>query len=265
MVTLLVGRVIMLTTFVPTSGISPATAVLGQGLTTTLIIGIATGLLILGAYVKVIGRFSIVAFISELALEEELWFRLGSERWNRRQRFASCVAFGFAHLVNLIYVFATLGMLAVVGAIFMLVYLHELRRGSSHQPNSTPTTISSLSGAFCDRRAVVGRNHRSRHAHRLTLSHPRQSTSAWGKAAASLTHLTGIGSGFHLVSIIWRVRLADNAGMTPVVTPKRRKSSILLAAASKSTGAGRRRFRPVGPPDHLLMARCGGWGNGSTV
>lgn len=128
MVTLVLGSVVALTTLFPTTGISPANAVLGQDLTTWLIVGLATGLLVAGVVAQARGQFSIVAFISDLALEEELWFRLGAEKWSGRQRFASCVAFGLAHLLNLIYAMATLGMLVVVGAVLMLVYLHELRR-----------------------------------------------------------------------------------------------------------------------------------------
>lgn len=62
------------------------------------------------------------------AMHEEVAFRLGCENWSARQRVLSCAGFGVAHLLNLVVAFITLGFLALVGGLFMAVYLAEMRR-----------------------------------------------------------------------------------------------------------------------------------------
>lgn len=63
----------------------------------------------------------------QAALEEELIFRLGAEDWSHGRRVRSCAQFGVAHLLNLIVAVVTLGGLALVGGVFMWVYLREVR------------------------------------------------------------------------------------------------------------------------------------------
>jgi hypothetical protein len=84
-------------------------------------------LLLMALYRRPSGRF-IKDFAYSEALSEELQSRLGAETWNQRQRAASCIAFGVAHLINVIYAVATLGILVLVGAVYMIIYLLELRR-----------------------------------------------------------------------------------------------------------------------------------------
>lgn len=67
------------------------------------------------------------SFFYPMALAEEHWFRAGAEDWTIAQRIKSCALFGVAHLLNLIVAYVTLGALAIVGGVFMAVYLHELR------------------------------------------------------------------------------------------------------------------------------------------
>jgi hypothetical protein len=75
-----------------------------------------------------LGPKTFYAFMLDLALDEETWFRYGSEGWRWTMRIRSCLAFGFAHLLNLIVAAVTLGALVLVGAVYMAVYLHEHRR-----------------------------------------------------------------------------------------------------------------------------------------
>lgn len=63
----------------------------------------------------------------DAALQEELWFRFGSERWAAGRRMRSCAQFGIAHFLNLFVAVITLGGLALVGGVFMWVYLREYR------------------------------------------------------------------------------------------------------------------------------------------
>lgn len=74
-----------------------------------------------------LGPTRLRAALWDLALDEELIFRFGSEQWTRWQRTRSCLQFGVAHLVNLVVALVTLGALALVGAVFMWVYLREVR------------------------------------------------------------------------------------------------------------------------------------------
>lgn len=67
-------------------------------------------------------------FVFNAALNEEMWFRSGAENWTIRQRFVSCVSFGFCHVINLVYPVVTLVALSLVGAVLMAVYLAEFKR-----------------------------------------------------------------------------------------------------------------------------------------
>lgn len=66
--------------------------------------------------------------IDEVACSEEQWFRSGAENWTTMQRIRSCAAFGFCHVINIVYPLVTLIALTITGGIFMAVYLHEYRR-----------------------------------------------------------------------------------------------------------------------------------------
>lgn len=113
---------------VPIAGSSPVSLAAGQDLASSIIFGIFTGLLIVGLVLQVSRKQPFKELVYSLALFEEQWFRQGSETWTRRRRVSSCVGFGIAHLANLIVAFATAGMLMLVGAVFMSVYLREMRR-----------------------------------------------------------------------------------------------------------------------------------------
>ena len=65
------------------------------------------------------------------ALDEELMFRAGCERWNWRERLTSCVAFGFVHIFNLVFPVSVVLFLIVSGAVFMHAYLREYRHSQS--------------------------------------------------------------------------------------------------------------------------------------
>lgn len=126
-VLVVLGGVLGLQLFVPASGTSPVTLALGHRIGDWFVLTLVTVLLIFIAVRHLTARLSFRQTMYRVALLEEKWFRLGAERWNGWQRVGSCVGFGVAHLLNLIYVLATLGMLAVAGAIFMAVYLYEFR------------------------------------------------------------------------------------------------------------------------------------------
>lgn len=66
--------------------------------------------------------------VHETALGEEQWFRSGAEDWSFSQRAVSCVSFGFAHIINLIYPLPTLIVLSGVGGVLMAIYLRTYRR-----------------------------------------------------------------------------------------------------------------------------------------
>ncbi len=69
-----------------------------------------------------------IGFLNKAAAWEEQSFREGAEHWNWEQRLRSCLLFGLIHLPNLIYPMASVLPLALGGAWFMWVYLHNLRR-----------------------------------------------------------------------------------------------------------------------------------------
>lgn len=97
----------------------------GQIVTGQVVI-LALSLLVIGFFVFV-GPKRVKMFLFEAALDEELWFRLGAESWLPGRRVRSCSQFGIAHFLNLIVAIATLGGLALVGGVFMWVYLREFR------------------------------------------------------------------------------------------------------------------------------------------
>lgn len=86
---------------------------------TYLILGVLAGLLLW------VGPTRFRSGLFDAALQEELWFRFSSEHWSTGRRVRSCAQFGVAHLVNLFVAIITLGGLALVGGVFMWVYLRE--------------------------------------------------------------------------------------------------------------------------------------------
>ncbi len=123
---LVVGAVATVITFVPVLGTTPVTLAFGVDWGGWVTIVLITVLLVAMPIIarRRSGR-SLPALVHQLALNEELWFRAGSERWTVGQRLYSCAAFGFVHLTNLIYSLATCGVLIAVGGLFMLVYRHR--------------------------------------------------------------------------------------------------------------------------------------------
>ena len=91
-------------------------------------------------------------FFDRNAMYEEQWFRSGAENWSKKQRLYSCVAFGAVHFANYIYSFASLIVIAGVGAVFLAVYLREYRRSGDYR-NAT-IAAAKLHAAF--NRYVLG-------------------------------------------------------------------------------------------------------------
>jgi hypothetical protein len=90
------------------------------------------------------GRFFILR-LPHFALSEEQAFRQGAEHWTTGQRVKASVLFGFAHIGNIIYPFATLLALSVGGYIFTRYYLRALRRtGSQHMAVYKVTALHSV-------------------------------------------------------------------------------------------------------------------------
>ncbi|MGO1852765.1 MAG: hypothetical protein ACTH0V_05080 [Microbacteriaceae bacterium] len=100
--------------------------------TATLIVGALLVVVLLVVLFRV-GPRRLYSRLFMAAVEEELWFRYGSESWTPGQRLRSCLQFGVAHFANLIVTVATLGALAIMGAVLMGVYRREARRTGSHQ------------------------------------------------------------------------------------------------------------------------------------
>lgn len=74
------------------------------------------------------------SWMTKMAIQEEMWFRAGAEKWSYGQRIYSCVAFSFAHIFNLIYPIGVLIVLVLAGGIFMAVYLHIYKKtGDAYQ------------------------------------------------------------------------------------------------------------------------------------
>lgn len=127
-----ISLIVALTLLLPWTAFSPVTA-------TGRMIGGEDGQVIAGQIVMlvlaavIIGFFIVVGpnrvkhFLFEAALSEELWFRLGAENWSPWRRIRACIQFGIAHFLNLIVAIATLGGLALVGGIYMWIYLREIR------------------------------------------------------------------------------------------------------------------------------------------
>lgn len=73
-------------------------------------------------------RYGNGGFIDQAAASEEQWFRMGAESWTIRQRVASCITFGFMHIINVIYPITSLLVISLLGAVLMAVYLREYKR-----------------------------------------------------------------------------------------------------------------------------------------
>lgn len=123
--------------FLPFLSKSPVTAVAGAvDTSTSSTIGTTVLFCVFAVIWAVVTFFVIKGLISrklynffyDAALAEESWFRYGSENWSMWQRISSCMRFGVIHLMNLIVAFVTLGGLAIVGGVFMKVYLDEYKR-----------------------------------------------------------------------------------------------------------------------------------------
>jgi hypothetical protein len=79
-------------------------------------------------FMFVFRRQALKRAIFSAALNEEQWFRSGSENWTYSQRIIGCLSFGFCHVINLIYPVVSLLVLSAAGAVLMAVYLAEYRR-----------------------------------------------------------------------------------------------------------------------------------------
>jgi hypothetical protein len=127
------GGAFVLTALAPVTAVSPANLALGSDGTAKVVVGLFTSLLLIISALHLLGQLSWTKIIYSAALREEQWLRLGAERWNPAQRVYSCVVFGVAHAANLVYAVATCGLLVLAGAVFMTVYLHELRTTGSRR------------------------------------------------------------------------------------------------------------------------------------
>lgn len=80
-----------------------------------------------------VGRGTLIQkgrLLDRFAAYEEHWFRSGAENWNPLQRLGSCIAFGLAHVINMIYPAAVLPALMAVGAVYLAVYLRAYRQSN---------------------------------------------------------------------------------------------------------------------------------------
>lgn len=97
----------------------------GQAAAGTFVIFGVLGLL--AAVLLWVGPSRFRSGLFDAALGEELWFRFGAEDWSVGRRVRACAQFGVAHFLNLFVAVITLGGLALVGGVFMWVYLREYR------------------------------------------------------------------------------------------------------------------------------------------
>lgn len=97
----------------------------GQSMAGTIVL--VALLVIVGGIFLFVGPTRFRRGLFDAALAEELWFRLGAEHWYRGRRVRACAQFGVAHLINLFVAVVTLGGLALVGGVFMWVYLREVK------------------------------------------------------------------------------------------------------------------------------------------
>lgn len=148
---LLLGFLTLTALLVPLAVLSPVTAagraVGGDGgqLWASRIVVLVLTALVLGLFV-VKGVHGVKRGLYRFALDEELWFRFGAEKWSTWQRVRSCAQFGVAHLMNLVLAVATLGGLAVVGRVFMWVYLREVRE--SGDPRRAAVAAAQFHAAY---------------------------------------------------------------------------------------------------------------------
>lgn len=128
LISLLIGMQVMWALVPSTSG-SAVTAAAGDEAAGVLYFGINTliGVIVVIALARG-GWGAIDRFMFRAALKEEIWFRLNSENWTRGQRVKSCVGFGFAHVLNILLMAASLGVLILAGAAFMAVYLRQVKK-----------------------------------------------------------------------------------------------------------------------------------------
>lgn len=127
--TLLTG-ITALWVLVPAASISTVEVASGSKETTFLIhrgINLLLGTVLVVALARG-GWGAVDRFMFRAALREEAWFRLGSETWSWRRRVQSCVGFGFAHVLNIVLMTASLGLLTLCGAAFMAVYQRQLKK-----------------------------------------------------------------------------------------------------------------------------------------
>lgn len=127
-----ISLIIFMVTVLPWTALSPITAT-GRAIggdEGQLLAGQITSLtlsLIVAVFFAVVGPKKVKAFLFDAALTEELWFRLSAESWPPGRRIRACIQFGIAHLLNFVVAIATLGGLALVGGVFMWVYLREFQ------------------------------------------------------------------------------------------------------------------------------------------
>lgn len=128
-----IGTVVTLSVLFPQLVISPLSLVLDTASVdatsqSNAIIVIVSIVVVIMAIAAIRSWRKTRRFIYRAAHDEEKWFRSGAENWTTRQRVVSCAAFGFCHVINLIYPLLTLVALSVAGAVFMMAYLAEYRR-----------------------------------------------------------------------------------------------------------------------------------------
>lgn len=79
-------------------------------------------------------------FIERFAMAEEQWFRMGSETWTMRQRIQSCVVFGLVHIQNVFYPITSLIVVGLLGGVFMVVYLRQIRKTGDYEKAALAST-----------------------------------------------------------------------------------------------------------------------------
>ena len=128
--------VILVVVSVPAMSTSPASAAVDAtaGSDSNILSWIFLGLAGVVAIIMCVkGPKGFYNMFYEMALDEEIWFRLGAENFTWPHRIRSCIQFGFAHFLNLVVAIVTLGGLAVIGGVFMWVYMREYKESGDQR------------------------------------------------------------------------------------------------------------------------------------
>lgn len=123
------------------------------GQTMGQVIGIAVTIVIGGLpFIIPKRKYTEGKFWDKAAMQEEQWFRMGAERWSFGQRAYACLVFGTVHIFNMFYPIASLLVVALMGMVFMMVYLHVFKKTGDYE---IATLASTKLHATYNRFAIV--------------------------------------------------------------------------------------------------------------